>query len=291
MSKRLFKYFFSFLHVDYVKLDQHWNYNNVLSPYYRLYYIDEGEGSILGNLGKVDLEPGYMYIIPSYTLCNLNCRDYLSQYYIHFFEESPHGISLFQKDRIVKKIKADEMDIANFKRMLQINPGRGINRSNDPKVYEKYVFYKGYEEHNNMQNISVFVETQGIIMQLLSKFLSGWRFSEKDSTTLPSKIIDAIGYIQMNLKENLTIAFLAKRANQDEDYFSKLFLNHTGLRPISFIHEKRIERAQYLITTTDMSYAQIAEETGFENLPYFSRIFKKVTGITPGSYRKQNHFS
>jgi len=51
---------------------------------------------------------------------------------------------------------------------------------------------------------------------------------------------------------------------------------------------KRIERAQYLIATTQLSYTQIAEDTGFETLPYFSKIFKKVTGLTPGEYRKRS---
>lgn len=287
MSRRLFKHFFSLLHVDYVKLNKQWNYTNVLSPYYRLYYIDEGEGTISSNPGKVELEPGHIFIVPSYTLCNLNCPNFLSQYYIHFFEETPHGISIFQKNRIVIKVKANELDVANFKRILEINPGRGINRSYNPKVYEKNVYYKGYEELNNMQSISTFTETQGIILQLISRFLSSRNSSENESVVIPSKIIDAISYIQMNLNQPLTIADLAKRANQHEDYFSRLFFQHTGVRPLAFIHQKRIERAQYLITTTDMSYDHIAKETGFENLPYFSRIFKKVTTLTPGQYKRQ----
>lgn len=67
-----------------------------------------------------------------------------------------------------------------------------------------------------------------------------------------------------------------------------MFLQSTGIRPVNYIHEKRIERAQYLIATTNLSYAKVAEETGFETLPYFSKIFKKVTSITPGEYKKQN---
>lgn len=82
---------------------------------------------------------------------------------------------------------------------------------------------------------------------------------------------------------------LAKRANQNLDYFSRLFLQYTGERPLAYVQQKRIERAQYLITTTDKTYSEIAEETGFENVPHFSRIFKKVTSLTPGQYRQQNH--
>jgi AraC-like DNA-binding protein len=290
MSRRLFKHFLSLLHVDYVKLNQKWNYKNVISPYYRLYFIDEGKGVIANTQETVELEAGYMYIIPSFTLCNLSCLEYLSQYFIHFFEESPDGISLFHNNRTLKKVQANETDIANFKRILDINPGRGINRSDNPKVYEKNVYYKGYQELNNMQNISAYFETQGIILQLLSRFLPSNRLTQKSANTIPSKILDAISYIQVNLNQNLTVTHLAERANQHQDYFSRLFFQYTGIRPLAYIHEKRIERAQYLLTTTNMSYAEVAAETGFENLPHFSRIFKKVTSLTPGQYREQNHF-
>lgn len=288
MSRRLLKHFFSLLHVDHVTLNNRWNYRNVISPYYRIYLIDGGKGSISGINDKVSLEEGYMYIVPSFTLCNLHCPDSLSQYFIHFFEESPDGISLFHNKRTLKKVKTTETDIANFKRILDINPGRGITRSDNPKVYEKNIFYKGSQELNNMQSLSVYLETQGIIQQLLSRFVSTNRLGDRDLTGIPSKVLDTISYIQVNLHQNLTVGHLAKRANQNQDYFSRLFLQYTGIRPLAYIHEKRIERAQYLLATTDMSFAEVAEQAGFENLPYFSRIFKKVSSLTPGQYRKHN---
>jgi transcriptional regulator GlxA family with amidase domain len=57
---------------------------------------------------------------------------------------------------------------------------------------------------------------------------------------------------------------------------------------LSYIHTKRIERAQYLMVTTDMSLSQIAEATGFGHVPHFCRIFKKITSLTPGRYRDQH---
>jgi len=288
MNKRLLKHSFSLLHVDHVYLSHQWNFRNVISPYYRLYYIDEGEGTISNGQKKLKLEPGYIYIIPSFTLCNLQCPSRLSQYFIQFFEESPDGISLFQNNRTLIKVSASELDVANFKRILQINPGRGINRSNNPKVYEKHVYYKEDQELNNQQSDAAYLETQGIILQLLSRFLESKQSSLKQAQIIPSKVLDAMSYIQMNLSEPLTIALLAQRANQHQDYFSRQFLQYTGERPLNYIHEKRIERAQYLIATTNMTYADIAAETGFSSLPHFSKIFKKVTGMTPDNYRKQH---
>ncbi|MGV3705627.1 MAG: helix-turn-helix domain-containing protein [Arcticibacter sp.] len=288
MARKILKHSFSLLHVDYVKLDDKWNFKNVISPYYRLYYIDEGEGTISNANENILLEPGFLYMIPSFTLCNLHCTAYLSQFFIQFFEDSPNGVSLFSNNRTLIKVKAEAPDAENFKRLVKINPGRGINRSNNPRVYEKNIFYKEYQELNNLQSMSAFMETQGIILQLISRFLLSDTFRQDHKTTISSKVLDSISYIQINLNTNLTVAHLAERQNLHPDYFSRLFYKYTGERPISFIHEKRIERAQYLMTTTNMLLDDIAIETGFEHLPYFSRIFKKITGITPGEYMKQN---
>lgn len=288
MNTRLIKHSFSLLHIDHVYLNHTWNYKHVLSPYYRLYYIDEGEGTIANAQRTIRLEPGYLYLIPSFTLCDLHCANYLSQYFIQFFEETPDGLSLFQHNRNLISVKAVETDVANVKRLLDINPGRGINRSDNPKVYEKNAFYREYQELNNRQSDAVYFETQGIILQLLSRFVGTEHTPVMEAQTIPSKVLDTISYIQLHLKEHLTIALLASRVNQHPDYFSRQFLQSTGERPLQYLHVKRIERAQYLITTTNMSYTAIAHETGFEHLPYFSRIFKKITGISPNKYRQQH---
>ena len=287
MTKRVFKHSFSLLHVDHARLDKKWNFNNIISPYYRLYYIDEGEGFISSDKENIKLEPGFLYLIPSFTLCDLSCNSYLSQFFIQFFEESPDGLSLFANNRKLMKAKAMDLDIQSFKRLLQINPGRGINRSNNPKVYEKNAFYKEYQELNNLQSLSTYMETQGIIFMLVSKFLTSESFDHQREN-IPSKIMEAISFIQVNISKNLSVNLLAERANQHPDYFSRLFKESTGDRPLDYIHEKRIERAQYLMATSHMPLESIASETGFESLPYFSRVFKKVTGMTPTQYREQS---
>ena len=288
MARRTLKHSFTLLHVDYARLNEKWNYVNVISPYSRLYYIDEGEGYISTATEEIKLEAGNIYIIPSFTLCNLKCPSFLSQYFIHFFEDSPDGISLFYNLRKGIKMEATNIDITNFKRLLHINPNRKINRSNNPKVYEQNIYYKEYVELNNKQSDTVFMESQGILLQLISRFLSSESFEEKNIHTIPAKILDAIGYIQVNLDKNLTVAQLSKRACLHEDYFSRIFYQYAGERPLAYIHTKRIERAQYLITTTNLPFSKIAEQTGFENLPHFFKIFKKLTSLTPGEYAKQN---
>ncbi|MNK71205.1 HTH-type transcriptional activator Btr [compost metagenome] len=287
MIKRVLQHTFSLLNVDYVKLSAKWDYRNVISPYYRIYYIDGGSGEISDQSQVLPLEAGYLYIIPSFTLCNLHCNDYLSQYFVQFFEESADGISLFARNRTVSKIEASAMDVALFKRLLEINPGRGINRSDDPKVYEKNIFYKEYQELNNRQHVASYLETQGILLQLMGRLLGPQLCFKSENHQTPVKIAETVGYILVNLHQELSVTGLASRVNQHPDYFSRLFKTFTGERPVTYILGKRIERAQYLLATSRLSYSEIATQTGFDNLSYFSKSFKKLTGMSPGAYKKQ----
>ncbi|AOM78388.1 helix-turn-helix domain-containing protein [Pedobacter steynii] len=287
MIKRVLQNSFSLLNVDYVKLTSKWNYRNVISPYYRIYYIDGGSGLIADQKNTLQLEPGYFYIIPSFTLCNFGCSDHLSQYFVQFFEESADGVSLFARSRIVSKIQATKLDISLFKRLLEINPGRGINRSDDPRVYEKNIFYKEYQELNNCQNIASYLETQGILLQLVGRFLHPQLHLRHSDNQAPVKIVETVGYILVNLHQELSVALLASRVNQNPDYFSRQFKIFTGERPAKYILDKRIERAQYLLATSRMTYSEIAIQTGFDSLSYFSKSFKKRTGMPPRAYKRQ----
>ncbi|KQM77003.1 regulator [Pedobacter sp. Leaf216] len=287
MIKRILQNTFSLLNVDYVKLTSKWDYKNVISPYYRIYYIDNGLGEVSDQSDVLTLEPGYLYIIPSFTLCNLKCKDYLSQYFVQFFEESADGVSLFAQRRALTKVKATSMDIDLFKRLLEINPGRGINRSDDPKVYEKNIYYKEYQELNNRQNLASYFETQGILLQLMGRFLKGQQHQAHGMHHAPLKIAETIGHILVNLHEELSVTALASRVNQHPDYFSRQFKAFTGERPVNYILGKRIERAQHLLATSQLTYSEIAIQTGFESLSYFSKSFKKITGLSPREYKKQ----
>ncbi|MBO9620470.1 MAG: helix-turn-helix transcriptional regulator [Niabella sp.] len=288
MTRRTLKHSFSLLHVDAVKLGRHWDFSNVLSPYSRIYFIDEGEGYVSTAGGKQMLEAGHLYLIPSFTLCNLKCSKFLSQYFIHFFEDSRDGISLFQNNRKCLKIKAAQKDISNIKRLLEMNPNRKIYRSDNPKVYEQNAYYKEYQALNSKQSDADFMETQGVLLQLISSFLNSKEFEHRNTGDIPSKVLYAINYIQINLHEKLSVADLSKKTCLQGDYFSRIFYQHTGSRPLNYIQSKRIERAQYLIATTNMSFSEIAQDTGFENLPHFFRLFKKITNLTPREYAHQN---
>ncbi|SDM21483.1 helix-turn-helix domain-containing protein [Pedobacter antarcticus] len=286
MIKRILTHSFSLMNVDLVLLDKKWNYKNVISPYHRIYYISSGTGEISHFEKKLRLEPGFLYIIPSFTLCNLSCETFLEQYFVQFFEETSDGKSLFASNRSIFKVEANPVDILNFERLKLINPGRGINRSDDPKIYEKNIYYKEYQELNMQQNTNQFLETQGVLLQLVARFTSPEIIAQRERGHIPVKILDTISYIVMNLQASLSVKYLAERIHLNSEYFSRLFEQYTGSRPLAYITEKRIERAQYLIMSSGAKQTEIAKMTGFESLSHFSKTFKKITGMSPRAYGK-----
>jgi AraC-like DNA-binding protein len=84
-----------------------------------------------------------------------------------------------------------------------------------------------------------------------------------------------------------TIAFYADEAGISENYLSRLVKQATGRSVGAWIDIVRIQRAKRLLSSTDLPVIDIAASVGVEDQSYFSRLFKKETGITPSAFRKK----
>ena len=95
-----------------------------------------------------------------------------------------------------------------------------------------------------------------------------------------------ISYIHQNYTKRLSIPDLAKRCAVSETVYRKQFRKLTGHSPIQYITRLKIEKARELLGENDMDLKDISEFLNFYNLPYFHRVFKEVTRLTPGQYRE-----
>lgn len=99
------------------------------------------------------------------------------------------------------------------------------------------------------------------------------------------RIQAVLEHINEHAFEKLTIEFLAGVCGLSPSRFAHLFQEQMGQSPMQYIEERRLERAQELLRITSRPIAQIAEECGFSNPFYFSRIFKARTGVSPRDAR------
>ncbi len=99
------------------------------------------------------------------------------------------------------------------------------------------------------------------------------------------KVNGAVQFINDNYDKRLNTKMLAEKVHLSEGYFCQIFKEVTGKTAIEYISGVRIEKAEKLLEKTDMTVTEIAMLCGFDDANYFSRIFKKLKGVSPTSLR------
>lgn len=100
------------------------------------------------------------------------------------------------------------------------------------------------------------------------------------------KIKQAQDYISCNYTKDIQPSDLAKFCGYSESYFRKLFHDIIGMGCVQYINLVKIEAAKNLLISGTANVSEAATLTGFSDIYYFSRIFKKITGHPPSSYKK-----
>ena len=98
------------------------------------------------------------------------------------------------------------------------------------------------------------------------------------------KMKDAMNYINENLSDKLLLKNIAAAACMSQTYFSSVFKKLNGISPWEYITIKRIEKAIFLIKTTNMTMLEIAGNCGFSSSSNFYKAFAKITGKKPTDY-------
>ena len=89
-----------------------------------------------------------------------------------------------------------------------------------------------------------------------------------------------------NLSAPLSLSQLARELNVNSSYLSSLFKKETGMTVTDYILSRRISHARHLLESTRLQIQTIGQLCGFEDVHYFSKVFKKSAGQTPKQYRQ-----
>ena len=101
-----------------------------------------------------------------------------------------------------------------------------------------------------------------------------------------SRIVkNAVDYISQNFSEDITLAMAAEHLHVNTSYLSTLFRQVTGMTFKEHLNRVRIEEAARLLSNTDYPVMEIAIACGYKDQSYFTKVFKKMTGLTPKQYR------
>ena len=123
------------------------------------------------------------------------------------------------------------------------------------------------------------------LASMLSSF-TGLVFAAPDAkhTETIQKVME---YVNSNYMNRISLNDVSEHVSFSVSYLSRMFKEEKGISLTSYINEVRIRAAKLLIKQSDISLSQAAYLCGFDDQSYFSKVFKRITGTTPGKYREQ----
>ena len=93
-------------------------------------------------------------------------------------------------------------------------------------------------------------------------------------------------YVREHISEDIYIADIAGQVYLNEQYLMRTFKKITGISILEFITDERVRLAKELLVSTDHPVKQVADNVGYGNYSYFTKLFKRNTGLTPQAYRR-----
>lgn len=101
-------------------------------------------------------------------------------------------------------------------------------------------------------------------------------------------VVNVIKYIDENITKTLSLKDIAEHFHLSKEYLSAIFKRETDTQLMVYINEQKMKLAKALILSEEMPFASVSDYLGYENYDYFSKTFKKYTGVSPSQFKKNS---
>ena len=240
----------------FLEANKHWNFTRVFSPFWRLYFNTEpGHRVIFGN-EVVELNRDRIVMIPPHRQFHCRSTRPVPSLWVHFsisrkLSDKSGGALVFQPSAAELALAGDLIEAISEARLREPS------------------------DRN-------FRLAMALVLTVLSRREIAW------SPEFPPHLLKAIRHLEQNLASDLTIESLARAAGIGEARLRADFKKIHGTTPGKYLSEIRVREAAAMLFHTDKSLDEIAETTGFGTRFYMSRVFKKITGESPATYRRKH---
>ncbi|MGM0884242.1 MAG: response regulator transcription factor [Bacillota bacterium] len=148
---------------------------------------------------------------------------------------------------------------------------------------------KGLSEfRENIWRCDTIVQLQTTIRHLFEEMEHPSRLRLSDKGHGGQLITKAMEYIKLHYREELTLQEVADSIHVSKSYFSNLFKKQSGQNFIDYLIDLRLHEAKRLLVQNECKIYEVAEKSGFNDVKYFSKLFKKMTQMTPVEYREKH---
>ena len=271
------------LNVGFARHHADWNWQGVSSPFTRFFLVTEGRAWLHLPAGRVELRPGYAYIVPAYTQHSYECDGEFALYYLHVHEGFKNVTDVFDIYEFPTEVKADALCEALFASVCRAYPDAGLPASN-PLSYDNGSCLHDLVGKYGELSLHERMELRGFSLMIFARFLSQAR---PRVWTQDERIMRILRYIGDHLNEHIGMDDLVTVSCVTKSYLIRLFTSALHVSPIRYVNRKKIERAQLMLMTESIQVKEVAYRLGFDDHSYFIRLFRHVAGITPNEYRRR----
>ena len=231
-----------------------------------LIYCIEGKGWIQIEGGKQNISAGNFFIVPAHLP-----HAYASD------KENPWTIYwMHMKGKTANAICSSV--ISEFRSY------RGIVKYSEKRIALFDELYAALERGYSSEQMQY---ANLILTHYLASFLFDEKFNTGQKTKSPDAVDVAIDFMQENLSISLSLAQIAASANLSPSHFVALFHKKTGFAPVAYFNHLKIQKACQYLQFTDELIKEISYTLGIDDHYYFSRLFKKLMGVSPLEYRQR----
>ena len=136
-------------------------------------------------------------------------------------------------------------------------------------------------------NITTQIKTKIILLQFILEMWEKGFIVENNTSGRNIVEKEMVSYIQQNFTGKISLREFGEQFHLSEKYISRYFKEHFHITLSQYVAYLRLEYAKQLLQDTDISVTEVAMRSGYQNISYFIRSFKKTYGVSPLKYRKK----
>ena len=202
-------------------------------------------------------------------------------------------LSPLKRGRIM--IKPQIMDMATdiCERLIEINDRmsdlkkRTSENSKNRESRKDIEAQKSDQLHNiTVTNINAQFETKITLIKFIQKMWQSGLILENDANGTNTIEKEMITYIRQNYTKEISLREFGSQFHLSEKYISRYFKEHFHITLSQYINHLRLEHARQLLQESTVPVTEVALQSGYQNVSYFIRCFKKMYGVSPLKYRK-----
>jgi YesN/AraC family two-component response regulator len=267
------------------------------SDEYILYIVKSGELFIQENGLKYELKKNDMLLLEPNIQHSGFKESCCSYYYIHFkHSDITRVLDKYVEDIKVELIKNRMLSLKSdyFSEKVPSSPSAYLPKcyhfENPSEIFEilnvtEDDFFSRYENYKSFASWKL----SEILLKICRDYISNKVVSSQvQFSKTYTKAVSIINYLNINYSKKISSSDIEKNFESNYDYLNRIFQKITGHTIFNYLNIVRITSAKELIITTPLKFSEIAYLVGIDDQYYFSKLFKKIVGITPTQYFNNN---